>query len=325
MLVLQAGDNASTDYYLRPRLAVSGLEWAIADLRDTPESLPIWDRNGLLVILCRYADPKWLKAIEARRPLLWGVVHFVDDDLEAMAADAGLSMASRGRVAHRYLRHLAALEVLLDDQWVSTEGLANRLGEPRRPVLGPTPCDIAPQPIGEPPPLVVYHGTDSHAAERAFVAKVARECLSVRPDIRFEITGTPHLLRDSAAPANVEIVEQCAWPDYKRRQTGRSAALFLGPLLDRPLNAVRAPVKVFDAARLGAAGIYADVAPYRDFVRDGVDGVLVSMTIHAWVEAIVGLMADPARRVALATQAWQRVEDLRRSPSPLPFDQQAAG
>jgi hypothetical protein len=84
------------------------------------------------------------------------------------------------------------------------------------------------------------------------------------------------------------------------------------------VNAARAPVKAFDAARLGAAGLYADTPPFRGFVRDGQDGLLLPMEPAAWASAIRGLAADPARRLALATAARARLAALRRDPSPLP-------
>jgi hypothetical protein len=77
-------------------------------------------------------------------------------------------------------------------------------------------------------------------------------------------------------------------------------------------------VKAFDAARLGAAALYADAPAYRGFVREGVDGLLLPMRAEAWAAAVAALLADPARRLALATAAQARLAALWRHPGPLP-------
>jgi hypothetical protein len=118
--------------------------------------------------------------------------------------------------------------------------------------------------------------------------------------------------------SNLTVVPQLAWPDYLNEQRGRRAAILLAPLAPSPVNDVRAPVKVFDAARLGAAGLYADVAPYAGFVDPGADGLLLPQDPQAWAAAIAGLLADPQRRRQLAIAARDRVLALRRSPFGFP-------
>ena len=318
VLVIQRGPNASTDYYLRPRLERETAAWAVADLDGRPDAEPLLrDSQALLVVICRYASGPWIDALEAARPRMARVALFMDDDLPAMMADETLPASVRGKVAEHFGRHAARLDGLVSEVWLSTPALAGRYPE-RALVLEPLPESepAAPAPADE--LRVVYHGADTHPEERAFVVEVARELARRGSPARVEVTGDARLRAAAAGLPNLEIVPQLAWPDYLAGQAGRSAALLLAPLSDTPVNAARAPVKAFDAARLGAAGLYADAAPYRGFVRTGADGLLLPMRPAAWAEAIEALLADPDRRRGLATAAAERFAALRAGRGPLP-------
>ena len=322
ILVLQRGENASTDYYLRARLEQGALPYVIADLDADPEDCPLLQpgsSRALMAIFCRYGAESWLGALAARRERLSRVVFFMDDDLPAMMRDASLPRSARGKVALHYGAQVEALGRIASEAWVSTPVLAARYPDAHAAVLPPLPEADPPEPAPDPPRRAVYHGTDVHPQERRFVLELARRLAGT--DLAFEIAGGPQLARAAAALPQVSVTPQLPWPQYLRRQAGAQAALSLAPLLATPLNAARAPVKAFDAARLGAAGLYADCEPYRSFVRPGEDGVLLPPDPQAWAEAITALMGDPGRRLGLAQAARARLIELRRSgrdfPAPL--------
>ena len=309
ILVLQRGENASSDYYLRPRLAGAGALTEIADLSQDPRVsrlLAPGAGQALTVVFCRYASPVWLQALEAVRGRLARVVLFMDDDLPAMMRAAEIPAAARGKAALHFGAHADRLSELCSEVWVSTQALADRYPEARARVLPPLPEAPPPEPSAETPALVVYHGTDVHEHERAFVLQVARRLVTLSPDARLELAGEASLV-GAAGLSNVTVVSQLSWPDYLKAQTGRQAAISLAPLFDSPLNDARAPVKAFDAARLGAAGLFADAPAYRTAVRDGEDGLLLPMQPDAWAEAIAALLADPRRRLRLARAGRTRI------------------
>ena len=318
ILVLQRGENASTDYYLRPRLKAAGLRAEICDLADDPGASALLGPGGaqaLMVVFCRYAAPAWLDALEQSRGRLSRVAFFMDDDLPAMMRAREIPPTARGKVALHFAAHAPRLGGLCSELWVSTETLAARYAEARPLRLQPLPEAQPPPPAGGASDLVVYHGTDVHEHERRFVLQVARETAAMSPSARFEIVGDEALARAAAGLANVEVVPQLAWPEYLRAQTGRQAAIALAPLFPSPLNDARAPVKVFDAARLGATGLYADAPAYRGTVRDGEDGLLLAMQPEAWARAITTLIGDPDRRRRLALAARERLaRSLRSDP-----------
>lgn len=321
VLVLQRGQNASTDYYLRPRLRSSGAVCEIADLTHDPGRSTLLARGGgeaLTVVFCRYASPAWLDALEASKDRLARVVFFMDDDLPAMIRAGGIPSAARGKVALHFAAHAERLGALCSEVWVSTPELARRYPGARPRLLEPLPEAQPAPPAPAKARLVVYHGTDVHARERRFVLEVARLLEERSPGARIEVAGDAGLARAAAEAGNVDVVPQLPWPDYLQAQAGRAAAISLAPLYVSELNDARAPVKVFDAARLGAVGLYADAPAYRGQVRHGLDGLLLPMEPVAWAETIAALLADPARRLELAGAAHERLAALLRSDQGLP-------
>ena len=321
ILVLQRGENASTDYYLRPRLNPAATPVEIADLADDPAASRLLGNESakaLTVVFCRYAAPAWLGALERAKGRLARVVFFMDDDLPAVMRATEIPAAVRGKVALHFAAHAERLSALCSELWLSTPVLAARYAEGRPRLLTPLPEAEPPLPASAATDLVIYHGTDVHERERTFVLDVARAVAARSPGVRFEIVGEASLTRRAAGIPGVAVVPQLPWPDYLKAQSGRSAALSLAPVFPSALNDARAPVKVFDAARLGAAGLYADAPAYRGHVRHGEDGLLLPMEPLAWSEAIVALLADPGRRQRLASAARERLVGMLRTDVGLP-------
>ena len=313
MLVLQTGPNASVDYYLRPRLeADPSRTWAIIDLSTEPSKVALLQTEGLWVVICRYIDGAWIEALKAAGSRLSGVSFFVDDDLPAMMTEPGSAFEARLKVATRYARFTDDLEAVISEIWVSTPSLAKCFDGPTR-VLGPTPFDDPAPPERDQAPLVVYHGTLTHDAERAFLHDVAKRLDEAETPLQLEIAGGLRTRLQWAFRRKAVIRPQASWPNYLREQRRRRAAVLLAPLTDGLVNTARAPVKVFDAARLGAVGIYAPGATYSEAVTDGVDGRLIPMQPTAWAKATLHLLNDPDARLRMAQAAYQRVTVMRAS------------
>jgi len=319
VLVLQNGPNPSTDYYLRPRLEGVQTPVAFADLGMAPGRCELLGgARSLMVVFCRYASVPWLEALEAAQDRLARVAFFMDDDLPGMIAAPDLPQAYRRRLWSRFGEHALRISDLASEVWVSTPTLAQRYADSRPRVLTPLPDEDPPAPSADAPPRVVYHSTGVHGPERRFVVEVARRLADAGRPVVFEITGDADVRRACAGLANVRVVPQLPWPKYLQRQRLAAAAISLAPLYTSAINEGRAPVKAFEAARLGAAGLYADTAPYRGFVRPDEDGQMLPMDVEAWARAIAELLDRPQRRLALATAARMRMIQLRRDGGPLP-------
>jgi len=321
VLVLQAGPNPTVDYFIWPRLEASGAElrWEIVNLDTPPHSVLLASQAGVHVIVCRYINPAWLDFLERHDAQLHGVTYLVDDDLPAMLRDRTIPASARGRIVRDYARHRPRLERLATSVWTTSRALADVMPHQPERILDPCPDKDPPLRGDRPPPLVVYHGGATHGAERRFALEIARLLERNRPDIRFEIAD-PQVRRLTRRASNTELAPCVDWESYARAQQGRHVAVMLAPLFDTAVNRVRAPVKFFDATRLGAAGLYADAPAYREFVQPDHDGVLLPMNVPVWAEAVERLIDDEALRGRLVSNAQHRVRAMRRATRAMDFE-----
>jgi hypothetical protein len=134
---------------------------------------------------------------------------------------------------------------------------------------------------------------------------VVREVQSRHPLAVFEVSGDASIARLFHGIPRVRVLPPMPWTSFLalRARPGSAYRVGLAPCLPTPFNAARSPVKLFDITRLGAAGIYADRAPYRTAVRDGETGLLCVDSPAEWARSILGLLDDKPRVVAIAQAA----------------------
>ena len=156
---------------------------------------------------------------------------------------------------------------------------------------------------------VCYHGTASHPGEIAWLLPVMRAVLERNPDIHFEIFGIRKVATKFSGLPRVSVLHPMSWPNYLSYTSSHRCDIALAPLLPGAFNAARGPTKFYDYTRMGAAGVYSDVAPYRGFIRDGVDGILLDGDPSHWVDVILLLAKDEARRKLMAAAARKRVSE----------------
>lgn len=303
--VLSEGPTASSDYYLFPHLASQGYRAVVWDSRCAPG---LWLEQagdcGLLVI-SRYLPRHCWGAVQQLRRRGVPLVYFMDDDLWDAAAWQGLPWPYRWKIASQAWVFRAWLARCCEAVWVSTEYLAAKYAQCRPLLLNPQPAAAG----GEraKPVSVCYHGSASHAQELAWLAPVVEAVQAQAPQVHFELFGTRAVARRFGRMPRVKLLFPMDWPNYLAFTSTQTRDIALAPLLPGKFNAARGPTKFFDYTRMGAAGIYSDVAPYRGFVRDGVDGVLLGNEPALWVEALLRLAEDNAGRESLAVAAKQRV------------------
>ena len=98
------------------------------------------------------------------------------------------------------------------------------------------------------------------------------------------------------------------WQTFCLDTGNRQVDLLLVPLLPGAFNAGRSAVKVFDARRLGAVGLYSNRPPYSGCVRHQVDGLLLGDDLQQWLQAIDALLEDAPARQALTAASRQRTD-----------------
>jgi hypothetical protein len=288
-VVLDEGSpTPSGDYLLLPWLRTLGLPVVHAEVRKAPAESDL--QPGDLVVISRYVPPLWRRPLSRRRPVLAGLAYFMDDDL--------LDTAAHARLAAPYARKLATLassqrrwlEAHADAFWVSTPQLAAKYAslQPRLVPLAPPPRLLARRPAVR----IVYHGTASHGAEIEWLHAVI-EALQARCEhTHFSLFGEHPVNRLYRDIPRVSVLHPMRWESYLAYTSVHTADIGLAPLLPSAFNAARGPVKFFDYARMGAVGLYSDSDPYRAFIRDGIDGVLLPLEPRRWVD-MLAMLSEP--------------------------------
>jgi hypothetical protein len=300
VVVLIPRGSPSLDYYLQNiRDRATGAEMHLIESgRLADESLSISAGSWLVVV--RHAQNSWIKWLARRRENFARVTWFLDDDVARAASERTLPRLYAWRTFLRYFLVQRKLHELATDMAFSTTELAARYPEK------PSEIWLARQvaaPSGLSPMTYFYHGTAAHRAELRWLVPIVAEVQRRVPAAWFEVFADRKAREFFRGIPRVRCIYPMAWPDYLAYTATFRAEVGLAPLLDTPFNRARAPVKFFDIARTGAAGIYSAGPTYGNKIRDGLNGLLLPNDPQQWTEAIVHLLLSPGHRSRIAEQA----------------------
>lgn len=309
VLVLSPGPVPTTSFYLESRLPPG--RGRILDTR-TPD-VPAAPQQGSEVVVVRYAPRPWLRWIVQHRNAFRRIALLMDDDMPQalLAAELPPGYALRTELRHGDVRRMLA--GCCDEVWLSTPELLRRYSGPGSRLLEPLYVPgVSDEASGRDSEAVYfYHGTRAHQDEirwlRPVVARVQQRC----PWAVFEVFGDAGVERIFRGIPGVRVRPWLSWPDYLAYSGSRRYRVGLAPCLDTPFNRARSAVKFFDTTRLGAVGVYADLAPYAGIVREGETGFLRGAEADDWVRIIVELLEDPRGVAALAQAARLACESHR--------------
>jgi len=93
---------------------------------------------------------------------------------------------------------------------------------------------------------------------------------------------------------------------YARALKNLAPDIGLAPLEDTPFNRCKSAVKWLEYSALGAAGVYADLAPYAP-VRHGETGLKAGADPDLWEDALMRLVADKTLRRDMGERARAEV------------------
>lgn len=306
LLVLSPGQIPTTDIYVRARVGPMP-DYRVVDTLGMPANSEPAPAQGTAVVVVRHAPRAWLAWVRRHRGRLAHVSLLMDDDMPAALRARELPLGYACRTAFRHATTRRGLRGLCDDVWLSTPELCARYVHWRPRLCAPLYVDGADsvEESGSEAPVYFYHGTRAHRAEIEWLVPVVREVQSRHPLAVFEVSGDASIARLLHGIPRVRVLPPMPWTSFLalRARPGSAYRVGLAPCLPTPFNAARSPVKLFDITRLGAAGIYADRAPYRIAVRDGETGLLCVDSPAEWARSILGLLDDKPRVVAIAQAA----------------------
>jgi hypothetical protein len=305
--------GSTIDHFLRGPLEALGARLVEVDSAAPPALASLQEIRGCrLLVVVRYLPRPWLRPVQQARREGTEVVFLMDDDLLDPAVLADLPRAYRRRLWERITRLHSRLPKLVDRIWVTSATLADKyapLAAERLP-LRPHPDLLVERPRLQ----LAYLGTSVHEAEFTWLLPLLHELQSRHAYTHVEVFGDHERNRRWRSLPRVRILHPMRWPNFLAETGCGRIDILLCPLLASPFNAARAPVKVIDAARCGAAGLYSDRPPYRGFVQHGRDGLLLDDDPASWLAGIERLIADPGERRRLAEGGRQRALELVTGP-----------
>jgi len=212
---------------------------------------------------------------------------------QPFAGDAGADIA-------RYRRDDAVIGLT---QWEADWYRAR--GAPRAFTTGIGPIAEAPIPHRAPEPAeILFVGRKERYKGYDALREAARLVWRERPDARFVIIGQRRFL-GPAPLADARWSELGIVSETKKAEAYARATIFAMPSEHETFG--HTYLEAWSAGRPVIAG---DIAPLREVVREGVDGVHVANRGPAVAEAILALLADPVRASAMGAAGRERVRTL---------------
>ncbi len=279
------------------------------------------------VVLVRGASPAERRILVEAKRLGRFVATYLDDDLERVPHEARsgyffTSPTVRENVAF-IVRH--ADRVLVCSERLGAE-LAARHGVHPVLVRQPRPPRLPGEPERPPrrearPAARVRVGFLGSVDHTAFLDQLLEEPLTrLRRELGAALElvfcgAVPELARRLGAECHEFEPDFIAW---RRRALGLELDVGLAPLPDTPFHRCKYFNKYLEYASLGVAGVYSNVPPSADVVRDGETGLLCANTPDAWYGALARLVHDAELRARIADAAWRDAEERFSSAALLP-------
>lgn len=293
--LIQAGDNPSSDFFIRPELHNSDVHQF--HCFEFPPSKP--PEAGVSLIFVRYLSRAWVRWVEQHRDYIDELVYFMDDDLFDATTHRGLSIVYRWKLYHNARRYKSWLKTQNASLWLSTPWLVDKYQYWQPKLLGAKSPYTASNEIK----TVFYHGSSSHIEEMRWLLPVINAVLEQDSSLVFEIIGDHKIRRLFSMLPRVNVLHPMNWESYKALVSRPGRTIGLAPLLNSRFNQARSFTKFYDITQAGAVGVYADHPVYQSVVRHQQNGVLVPMQEQHWIDAILELSGQGDTRERLLKEA----------------------
>lgn len=311
--IVHQGAGSTIDHFLRGPL--EGIACPVVELDSscspTAEGLRLLEQSAFIVVV-RYLPRRWLGPLARMRKRGSNLVFLMDDDLLDPAAILALPNPYRQRLWQKITRRRHRIPDLFDRLWVSSEALALKYAD-----LGAELLPLRPHRslLADRARLqLAYLGTSVHRQEFEWLLHLLELVQRQHAHTHVDVFGDIAINRLFRHLPRVRVIHPMGWSNYLAETGNGRLHLLLCPLLESPFNGTRAAVKFIDAARTGAAGLFSDRPPYRGFIRDGIDGLLLADGHHHWLEAIDRLLDRPQEQARLSAACRQRALALSEQP-----------
>ncbi|WP_292491869.1 glycosyltransferase [Mesorhizobium sp.] len=152
-----------------------------------------------------------------------------------------------------------------------------------------------------------FAGSPSRVDDLDLIAPLIEPVLKRFPKTIFEFAGV--LPRGVAAGARVRFFPHIGdYATYIRFQASRNWAIGLAPLVDHEANRGKTDNKYREYGACRIAGVYSNIPPYRNIVRNNENGILIENAEELWLRALSMLIESPKKREEMAELAFRHVK-----------------
>jgi glycosyltransferase involved in cell wall biosynthesis len=263
-------------------------------------------------VLVRGASPAERRLLDEAKRLGRRVATYLDDDLERVP---GSARSGYFFTSSEVRDNVAAIVREADDVLVCSdrlrEELARRHGCRAICILQPRPARIAGETLPRPGSAPIRIGFLGSVDHGSFLDELLGDVLrgvqrEHGDDIEFVFCGAePKVAADLGAQRHPFEPDFTAW---RRRALGLGLSIGLAPLPESDFHCFKYWNKYLEYGSLGVAGIYSEVPPNADVVRDGATGLLCPNEPGAWHDAIGRLVSESGQRERIGRAAYLDVE-----------------
>jgi glycosyltransferase involved in cell wall biosynthesis len=183
-------------------------------------------------------------------------------------------------------------------EWYRARGVGRAFATGVGPIMNALASDRAPDPA-----TILFVGRKERYKGYDALRGAAHLVWRERPDARFVVIGQRRFL--GPAP-----LEDARWSEPGIVSEARKAEAYAhATLLAMPSDHETFGHTYLEAWCAGRPVIAGDIPPLREVVRDGVDGLHAANEPRAVADAILALLADPARATAMGVSGRARMQE----------------
>ena len=294
VILVEERANPSSDFFVLPCLQRLGASVQRCRFNQLPDAATL---TGKTIIFVRYVPKPWRELVQQATGVAQ-VILFVDDDVLDPSASVGMPWRYRLKLWRWCYLAQGWLKAQRATLWVANDYLAQKYQQWQPDIIPAMPL----HPAQSAPVTLFYHGSSSHQAEARWLFPVVAEALKRLPQLNFEIIADKKIARLYRSLDRTHVLQPMSWPSYQALLARQRYDIGLAPLLPLPFNQARSVTKFFDITGAGAVGIYADSPIYQAVAACG-SGICLPMQDEQWLEAIVALASDSAKRQTLLQKA----------------------
>lgn len=154
-----------------------------------------------------------------------------------------------------------------------------------------------------------YMGGDSHVPDFEPIIPTLVELLQSYPErLQLKLVGLSPFSQLQDQPNVAWIPFRLSYREYSSFARQQNFDLMIAPERDILFNRCKGSVKFQEASALSLPGVYSDTLPFRDQVKHGGNGFLVS-TADEWKTSLVSLIEDKSLRRQIGLAALQTLKD----------------